>query len=46
VRWYNHEHLHSGIRYVSPADRHDGLDERILQQRHEVYLEARARNPR
>ena len=46
VRWYNHDHLHSGIRYVSPADRHDGRDGEILQQRHGVYLQARERNPR
>lgn len=46
VRWYNHEHLHSGIRYVSPADRHDGRDGEILQRRHALYLEARRRNPR
>jgi transposase InsO family protein len=46
VRWYNHEHLHSGIRYVSPADRHDGLDGELLQRRHALYLEARAGNPR
>jgi transposase InsO family protein len=46
VRWYNHEHLHSGIRYVSPADRHDGRDAEILQQRHALYLKARERNPR
>jgi transposase InsO family protein len=46
VRWYNHEHLHSGVRYVSPADRHDGHDGEILQRRHALYLEARSRNPR
>ena len=46
MRWYNHEHLHSGIRYVSPADRHDGFDGEILQRRHALYLEARERNPR
>jgi transposase InsO family protein len=46
VRWYNHEHLHSGIRYVSPAQRHAGDDAAILAARHEVYLEARERNPR
>mgnify|MGYP001179574928 FL=1 len=46
VHWYNHEHLHSGIRYVSPANRHDGHDEQILQRRHALYLEARERNPR
>ena len=46
VNWYNHEHLHSGIRYISPADRHDGLDRDILEQRHAVYQHARAQNPR
>lgn len=24
VHWYNHDHCHSGIRYVSPAQRHAG----------------------
>ena len=24
VHWYNHDHAHSGIRYVSPAQRHAG----------------------
>jgi len=24
VHWYNHDHRHSGIRYVSPAQRHAG----------------------
>jgi putative transposase len=26
VQWYNHEHRHSAIRFVTPAQRHDGLD--------------------
>jgi transposase InsO family protein len=46
VHWYNHEHRHSGIRYVSPAQRHDGRDHAILAARHELYLQARARHPR
>jgi putative transposase len=46
VDWYNHEHLHSGIRYVSPADRHDGHDGEILERRHALYVQARDRNPR
>jgi predicted nucleotidyltransferase len=46
VNWYNHEHLHSGIRYISPADRHDGRDRDILERRHAVYQQARAKNPR
>ena len=46
VRWYNHEHKHSAIRYVSPAQRHDGRDQAILAERHAVYLQARQRHPR
>ena len=46
VHWYNHDHRHSGIRYVSPAQRHAGEDAEILAARHEVYLQARERNPR
>ena len=45
VRWYNHDHRHSGIRYVSPAQRHDGEDHAILAARHALYTEARALNP-
>jgi hypothetical protein len=45
VHWYNHDHKHSGIRYVSPAQRHAGLDGDILAARHEVYQRARERNP-
>ena len=45
VRWYNFDHRHSGIRYVSPAQRHAGLDQEILAARHEVYIQARKRNP-
>jgi putative transposase len=45
VHWYNHEHRHSGIRYVTPAQRHSGQDGRLLAARHAVYQEARDRNP-
>jgi transposase InsO family protein len=45
VHWYNHEHRHSGIRYVSPAQRHVGDDAAILAARHRVYLQARSRHP-
>ena len=45
VRWYNHEHRHGGIRYVTPAQRHAGHDKDILQARHDVYTAAKQRNP-
>jgi transposase InsO family protein len=46
VRWYNHEHRHSGIRYVSPAERHAGSDREILARRHALYTQARTEKPR
>ncbi|MDB5971446.1 MAG: putative transposase [Hydrocarboniphaga sp.] len=45
VHRYNDEHRHSGIRYVTPAQRHCGDDHAILAARHTLYTEARARNP-
>lgn len=45
VDWYNTEHLHSGIRFVTPKSRHDGLDAEILQHRHEVYEKAKLAHP-
>ncbi len=45
VRWYNHDHRHSGIRYVSPAQRHAGEDHAILAARHALYIKAREQNP-
>jgi hypothetical protein len=40
--WYNHDHRHNGIRYVSPAQRHVGDDRDILAARHGVYVQAKA----
>jgi transposase InsO family protein len=45
VAWYNTEHLHSEIRYVTPASRHDGADQEILDKRKDVYESARRGNP-
>lgn len=45
VRWYNFEHRHSGIRYVTPAQRHAGAERAILEGRHQTYLQARERHP-
>jgi putative transposase len=46
VLWYNHELHHSGIRYVTPAQRHAGEDGAILAARHALYQQAREANPR
>jgi putative transposase len=45
VHCYNNEHRHSGIRYVTPAQRHAGQDHDLLGARHAVYQAARDRNP-
>src|SRR3989338_641055 len=33
VDWYNNVHLHSGIKFVTPSQRHNGQDKEILKQR-------------
>lgn len=45
VAWYNHEHRHSGIGFVTPNARHRGFDIDVLEARREVYEAARAKNP-
>lgn len=45
VHWYNHEHRHSAIRFITPAQRHAGLEAALLRKRAEVYQAARAAHP-
>ena len=45
VSWYNEEHQHSGIQYVTPSQRHRGEDRAILERRKAVYAEAKVQNP-
>lgn len=45
VYWYNNIHLHSGIKFVTPNQRHQGLDYEILFNRTSVYERARSLNP-
>lgn len=45
VAWYNHEHLHSSIGYVTADDRHHGRDIEILDARRELYESKREANP-
>lgn len=45
MRWYNDSHRHSEIRYVTPAQRHAGLDGQILRQRHKILMQAKVRHP-
>lgn len=43
--WYNNKHRHSGIRYVTPDERHKGLDVEILKRRKLVYSKAKNKHP-
>ncbi len=44
VDWYNFEHRHSAIQFVTPAQRHAGLDTAILAQQQALYQAAKARH--
>ena len=43
--WYNEEHCHSGIGFVTPMQRHRGEDEELLIKRRAVYEVAKQRHP-
>lgn len=45
VHWYNTEHRHSAIRFVTPDERHRGGERELLARRAAVYRAARARHP-
>jgi putative transposase len=45
VVWYNTEHLHSAISFVTPDSRHCGNDVDILKKRTSVYENAKIKNP-
>ena len=46
VDWYNHQHRHSGIKFVTPQQRHCGEAIEICRHRAQVYEQARQRHPR
>jgi putative transposase len=43
--WYNNEHRHSGIAYLTPAQVHYGRAQEVLDARHRLLLAAAARHP-
>jgi transposase InsO family protein len=45
VAWYNEEHRHSALKYVTPAQRHQGLDTALLQRRDQLYSCVRRQRP-
>lgn len=44
-RWYNEEHRHSGLKFVTPGQRHRGEDIAILEQRRQLYEAAKNQYP-
>jgi transposase InsO family protein len=46
VEWYNAEHRHSGIKYVTPNQRHYGEADAICSIRQQTYEQARQQHPR
>ena len=45
TRWYNEEHQHSKLNFVTPSERHQGKDKKLLAKRKEVLEKARERHP-
>ena len=45
VHWYNYNHHHSGIKFLTPNQRHSGQGEEILSKRHQLYESAKAKHP-
>lgn len=45
VAWYNHEHRHSALNYVTPSQRHAGHAEELLAARAVLYAKARQQHP-
>lgn len=45
VTWYNTEHRHSAIKFVTPAQRHYGQEEALLARRKAVYETAKRAMP-
>jgi transposase InsO family protein len=45
VDWYNNEHRHSRLNFVTPVQRHNGEDAEILARRKEVLEKAKSKSP-
>ena len=45
VKWYNNDHRHSQIKFVTPAQRHEGKDKEVLEKRVQLYTQKKEENP-
>ena len=45
IHWYNFEHKHSGLQYITPMQKRMGLHFEMFKNRNQVICKARERNP-
>lgn len=45
VNWYNNQHLHSALKFITPQQRHCGDDHLVMRKRHLVYEVAKKQHP-
>ena len=45
VQWYNRDHRHSRIKFVTPQQRHTGEDIKLLKKRHTLYNKMKKQYP-
>lgn len=45
AKWYNTEHRHSRVKFVTPEQRHNGEDKAILTKRRQLYKKAQQKHP-
>lgn len=45
VQWYNHDHKHKALNFVTPHQKHTGEDVHLLAKRHQLYQHHRNKNP-
>ncbi|WP_422489241.1 hypothetical protein [Endozoicomonas sp. ALE010] len=45
AQWYNEEHRHSGIKFLTQAQRHRGETKELMDNRKKVYQLAKLRHP-
>ena len=45
VHWYNHEHKHSKIHFVTPQQRHTSVDQQMLDNRKAILETAKNQTP-
>jgi putative transposase len=45
VHWYNTQHHHSGLKFLTPHQRHASMDKTVFAKRTAVYEAAKAQHP-